>query len=57
MKPLLPRDMVEATRLTRAGRLSDAVALIQSMLRGSRRYAGGERRRGCHRASRIQCST
>lgn len=36
MKPLLPRDMVEATRLTRAGRLNDAVALIQSMLRGSR---------------------
>ena len=37
MKPLLPRDMVEATRLTRAGRLSEAVALIQNMLSGTRR--------------------
>lgn len=36
MKPLLPRDMVEATRLTRAGRLSEAVALIQGVLRGGR---------------------
>ena len=36
MKPLLPDDMAEATRLTRAGRLSEAVALIQSVLRGGR---------------------
>ena len=36
MKPLHPRDMAEATRLTRSGRLSEAVALIQSVLRGSR---------------------
>ena len=36
MKPLLMRDMVEATRLTRAGRLSEAMALIQSLLRGGR---------------------
>ena len=36
MKPLLPRDMVEATRLTRAGRLSEAVSLLQGMLRGTR---------------------
>ena len=34
MKPLLPEDMAEATRLTRTGRLSDAMALIQSVLRG-----------------------
>ena len=36
MKPLLPDNMAEATRLTRAGRLSEAVALIQSVLRGGR---------------------
>ncbi len=36
MKPLLPGDMVEATRLTRAGRLNDAVALLQNLLRGAR---------------------
>ena len=36
MKPLLSRDMVEATCLTRAGRLSEAMALIQSVLRGGR---------------------
>jgi poly(hydroxyalkanoate) depolymerase family esterase len=36
MKPLLPDDMAEATRLTRSGRLSDAVALIQNVIRGSR---------------------
>ena len=34
MRAPLPRDMVEATRLTRAGRLSEAVALIQGVLRG-----------------------
>lgn len=32
----LPEDMAEATRLTRTGRLSEAVALIQSVLRGGR---------------------
>ena len=36
MKPLLPEEMAEATRLTRSGRLDDAVALIQSVLRGGR---------------------
>jgi poly(hydroxyalkanoate) depolymerase family esterase len=36
MKPLLAREMVEATRLTRAGRLGEAVTLLQSMLRGER---------------------
>ncbi|HEY8245876.1 MAG TPA: PHB depolymerase family esterase [Hyphomicrobium sp.] len=34
MKALLLDNMDEATRLTRAGRLSEAVALIQSVLRG-----------------------
>jgi len=36
MKQLLPADMIEATRLTRAGRLNEAVALLQSLLRGAR---------------------
>ena len=36
MKPVHPRDMADATRLTRSGRLSEAVALIQSVLRGRR---------------------
>ncbi len=36
MKPIDRRDMTEATRLTRAGRLSEAMALIQSVLRGGR---------------------
>jgi poly(hydroxyalkanoate) depolymerase family esterase len=36
MKPLHPRDMADATRLTRSGRLSEALALIQSVLRGRR---------------------
>ena len=36
MKPLLPGDMIEATRLTRAGRLNEAVALLQNLLRGTR---------------------
>jgi len=36
MKPLLLDNMDEATRLTRAGRLSEAMALIQSILRGGR---------------------
>jgi len=35
MKPL-PDNMAEATRLTRAGRLSEAVALIHNVLRGGR---------------------
>ena len=42
MKPLLPGDMIEATRLTRAGRLNEAVALLQNLLRGTR--AGDSRR-------------
>jgi poly(hydroxyalkanoate) depolymerase family esterase len=36
MKSLLPGDMIEATRLTRAGRLNEAVALLQNLLRGTR---------------------
>ena len=36
MKPLHSREMADATRLTRSGRLSEAVALIQSVLRGRR---------------------
>ena len=36
MKALLPDDMIEATRLTRAGRLNEAVALLQNLLRGTR---------------------
>jgi hypothetical protein len=31
---LNPNTMVEATRLTRAGRLTEATALLQRMLRG-----------------------
>ena len=42
MKPLLPDNMAEATRLTRAGRLSEAMALIQSMLRAERPGANPE---------------
>ncbi len=42
MKPLLPGDMIEATRLTRAGRLNEAVALLQNLLRGTR--AGNSRK-------------
>jgi poly(hydroxyalkanoate) depolymerase family esterase len=33
-KMLKPKTMLEATRLTRAGRLTDATALLQRMLRG-----------------------
>ena len=33
---MLPPDMIEATRLTRAGKLSEATTLIQSLLRGTR---------------------
>lgn len=40
MKPINRRDMTEATRLTRTGRLSEAVALIQSVLRGGKADAG-----------------
>ena len=34
MKNLLDRDMIEATRLTQVGRLSEATALLQELLRG-----------------------
>ncbi len=36
MKPINLRDITEATNLTRGGRLSEAVTLIQSVLRGER---------------------
>ena len=32
----LARDMIEATRLTQAGRLNEATALLQKLLRGER---------------------
>ncbi|MFA5898240.1 MAG: PHB depolymerase family esterase [Hyphomicrobium sp.] len=38
---MLRREMVEATRRTRTGRLSEAVGLLQSMLRGVRRDSTG----------------
>jgi poly(hydroxyalkanoate) depolymerase family esterase len=50
MKPLLPGDMIEATRLTRAGRLNEAVALLQNLLRGSR---GGNSPRSSASAAAI----
>ncbi len=37
MKMLLPRQMLEATRLTRAGQLTEAVALLQGLLEGAPR--------------------
>jgi poly(hydroxyalkanoate) depolymerase family esterase len=39
MKPLQSRDMAEATRLTRAGRLSEAMSLVQTILRGGKAAA------------------
>ncbi len=36
MKPLRPDAMTEATRLTRAGRLGEAVAVLQKLVRGTR---------------------
>ena len=42
MKPLLPNAVIEAARLTRAGRLSEATAALQDMLAG----ASGPARRG-----------
>jgi poly(hydroxyalkanoate) depolymerase family esterase len=36
MNNSLARDMIEATRLTQAGRLSEATALLQKLLRGER---------------------
>src|ERR1700719_4279734 len=35
MDSMLYREMLEATRLTRAGRLSEATALLQRILRGT----------------------
>jgi len=40
MKALLPGEMIEATRLTRSGRLNEAVALLQNLLRGTRAGSG-----------------
>jgi hypothetical protein len=37
---LKPKIMLEATRLTRAGRLTDATALLQRMLRGENMHFG-----------------
>ena len=36
MNNSLARDMIEATSLTQAGRLSEATALLQKLLRGER---------------------
>ncbi len=36
MKPLLPQGLIEAARLTKAGRLSEATAALQDMLAGQR---------------------
>lgn len=36
MKPLLPQGMIEAARLTKAGRLSEATAALQDVLAGQR---------------------
>ena len=44
----IPSDMLEATRLTRAGRLTEATALLQRLLRGER----ASRCRAAHRTSR-----
>ena len=51
MKSLLPGDMIEATRLTRAGRLNEAVALLQNLLRGTR---GGNSRNPALRPRRSR---
>ena len=42
---MLPPDMVEATRLTRAGKLSEATTLIQSLLGGRRPAAADPNKR------------
>ncbi len=44
MKPLLPNGLIEAARLTKAGRLSEATAALQDMLAGQR--AADPARRG-----------
>lgn len=44
MKPVLPSALIEAARLTKAGRLSEATAALQDMLAGQR--ASGPARRG-----------
>ena len=41
---LNPNKMVEATRLTRAGRLTEATALLQRMLRAETRRIHRHRR-------------
>ena len=35
MKAFLRQEMIEATRLTQAGRLNEATAVIQALLRGT----------------------
>ncbi len=44
MKPLLPRGLIDAARLTKAGRLSEATAALQDMLAGQQ--ASDPARRG-----------
>ncbi|HEX5795574.1 MAG TPA: hypothetical protein VFY19_07025, partial [Geminicoccaceae bacterium] len=39
----MPPEMLEATRLTRAGRPAEATALLQRMLRGDARSPGAGR--------------
>lgn len=42
MTKALPSDLLEATRLTRAGRLGEATSLLQRMLRGEKRPANDD---------------
>ena len=43
--PLMSADMLEATRLTREGRLAEATALIHRLFHG-KRHSGSTRRPG-----------
>lgn len=51
MSNSLARDMIEATRLTQAGRLNEATALLQKLLRGERIPGTEPHERGTTRAA------